>query len=88
MIKLEYDLNYANDTIDELEDKVSTLQETLNYFKELWQKFIEFLKEKFFSTDKYDDFINDLYDEDILDDNDIDVIQNNKNTDKSDDFER
>lgn len=60
--ELEYDLDNANDTIDELEDKVSTLQETLNYFKGLCQKFIEFLKDKFFSNNKYDDFINDLYD--------------------------
>ena len=74
---LQYDLDNANDTIDELEDKVSTLQETLNYFKELWQKFIQFLQDKFFSTNKYDDFINDLYDEDILDCNDIEIIQNN-----------
>jgi len=85
--ELEYDLDNANDTIDELEDKVSSLQEALNYFKELWQKFIEFLKDKFFSSNKYDDFINDLYDEDILDDNDIEVIQNTKDKDK-DDFER
>ena len=86
--ELEYDLNDANETIDELEDKVSTLQETLNYFKDLWQKFIKFLQDKFFSTNKYDDFINDLYDEDIIDDNELDIIQNNKNIDKSDDFER
>ena len=69
-------------------DKVSKLQETLDYFKELWRKFIEFLQDKFFSTNKYDDFINDLYNEDILDENDIEIIQNNKNDDKSDDFER
>lgn len=86
--ELEYDLNDANETIDELEDKVSSLQETLSYFKRLWRKFIEFLQNKFFSTNKYDNFINDLYDEDILDDNEIDIIQNNKNNDKSDDFER
>ena len=77
----------ANETIDELEDKVSKLQETLDFFKELWQKFIRFLHDKFFSTNKYDDFIKDLYDEDILDDNDIDIIQNNKKNDKSDDFD-
>ncbi len=41
----------------------------MNYFKELWNKFI-----KFFSSNKYDDFINDLYDEDILDENDIDIV--------------
>ena len=86
--ELEYDLNDANETIDELEEKVSELQKIVDYFKELWKKFIEFLQNKFFSNDKYDDFINDLYDEDILDDNDIDMIQNNKNNDKSDDFER
>ncbi len=33
-------------------------------------------------------FINDLSSEDILDKNDIDVIQDNKDIDKSDDFER
>ncbi len=86
--ELEYDLNDANETIDELEDKVSELQNIVDYFKKLWKKFIEFLQNKFFSNDKYDDFINDLYDEDILDDNDIEMIQNNKNNDKSDDFER
>lgn len=30
----------------------------------------------------------DLYDEERLDDNEIDIIQNNKNNDKSDEFER
>ena len=44
-----------------LEDKVSKLQETLNYFKELWQKFIEFLQDKLFSSNKYDDIINQLH---------------------------
>ena len=44
-----------------LEDKVSKLQETLNYFKELWQKFIEFLQDKFFSSNKYDDIIDQLH---------------------------
>ena len=86
--ELEYDLNDANETIDELEDKVSELQKIVDYFKELWKKFIEFLQNKFFSTNKYDDFINDLYDEDLLDDNEIIIIQNNKNIDKSDDFEK
>ena len=86
--ELEYDLNDANDTIYELEYKVSKLEETLNYFKELWQKFIKFLQDKFFSSNKYDDFINDLYDEEIIDDNELGIIQNNKNIDKSDDFEK
>jgi len=84
--ELEYDLNEANETIDELEDKVSELQKIVDYFKELWKKFIEFLQNKFFSNDKYDNFINDLYDEDILDENDIDIIQNNSKS--KDDFDR
>ena len=54
--------------------KISTLQETLNYFKELWEKFIEFLQNKFFSSDKYDQVINDLYKEDVIDDEAIDII--------------
>lgn len=73
--ELEYDLNDANVTIDELEDKLSELQKIVEYFKELWKKFIEFLQNKFFSTNKYDDFINNLYDEDILDNDDLDIIQ-------------
>ncbi len=82
--ELEYDLDNANDTIYELEDKASKLEETLNYFKELWSKFIKFLQDKFFSSNKYDDFINDLYNEEILDDEEIDIIQNNSKS-KDDD---
>ncbi len=41
--ELEYDLNDANETIDELEDKLSKLQKIVDYFKELWKNFIEFL---------------------------------------------
>ena len=85
--ELEYDLNEANDTIYELEDKVSKLEETLNYFKELWEKFIKFLQDKFFSSNKYDDIINDLYEEEILDEEEIDIIQNNSKN-KDDDLER
>ena len=84
--ELEYDLNDANDTIYELEDKVSKLEETLNYFKELWKKFIEFLQDKFFSSNKYDDVINELYNEEIIDDDEIDIIQNNSKN--KDDFDR
>lgn len=84
--ELEYDLNETNVTIYELEDKVSKLEKTLNYFKKLWNKFIKFLQDKFFSSNKYDDITNDLYNEDVLNDNDIDIIQNNSKS--KDDFER
>ena len=58
----------------------------LEYFKNLWKRFLEFLQYKFFSTDKYDNIIQDLYNEDILDNDDIDVIQNNKS--KNEEIER
>lgn len=48
--------------------KVDKLQETLNYFKELWNKFIKFLQDKFFSSNKYDDLIDELHEEEIIDD--------------------
>ena len=68
---LENRLDFANDTIDMLEDKVDKLQETLNYFKELWNKFIKFLQDKFFSSNKYDDLIDELHKEEIIDDDDL-----------------
>lgn len=58
---LQYVLNNVNDTNDMLEDKVAELQKLFDYFKNFRNKFIEFLKDKFFSTNKYDNFINDLY---------------------------
>ena len=85
---LKFDLENANDTVDELEDKVSALQQALDYFKELWRKFIEFLQDKFFSTNKYDDFINELHEKNVNDDNDLDNIQNNYKDNEKDDFER
>lgn len=57
---------------------MAKLKNIVDYFKNLWRKFIEFLQNKFLSTDKYDDIIKDLYNEDILDNDDIDIIQNNK----------
>ena len=59
-----------------LEDKVSKLQEALDFFKELWNKFIKFLQDKFFSSNKYDDLIDELHDEEIIDNDDLEVIQN------------
>ena len=87
---LENRLDFANDTIDMLENKVDKLQEALDYFKELWQKFIKFLQDKFFSSNKYDDIIDELHEEEIIDDNDLEVIQNefSSNYSKDDDLER
>ena len=73
-----------------LEDKVDNLQEALDYFKELWNKFIKFLQDKFFSSNKYDDLIDELHEEEIIDDEDLEVIQNeySSNYSKDDDLER
>lgn len=84
------ELEFSDDAIDMLEDKVSKLQETLNYFKELWKKFIQFLQDKFFSTDKYDEIIEELHNENVIDDNDLDIIQNEYSSykRKADDLEK
>lgn len=73
-----------------LEDKVSKLQEALDYFKELWKSFIKFLQDKFFSSNKYDDLIDELHEEEIIDDDNLEVIQNefSSNYSKDDDLER
>ena len=59
-----------------LEDKVSKLQETLDYFKELWKKFFNFLQDKLFSSNKYSELIDELLEGKIIDDDDLEVIQN------------
>ena len=84
------ELEFAEDTIDMLEDKVSKLQEALDYFKESWKKFIKFLQDKFFSSNRYDDFIDELHEEEIIDDDDLKIIQNefSSNYAKDDDLER
>ena len=72
--RLKYNLESERDRVDELEDEVSRLEQTLNYFTELWNKFIEFLQNKFFSSNKYDDLIDELYKNDILDKKDRSII--------------
>ena len=54
--------------------------------KELCDKLIKFLQDKFFSTNKDDDIIDELYEEEILYNDDMDTIRNEYN--KEDDLER
>ena len=70
--------------------KVSKLQEALDFFKELWNKFIKFLQDKFFSSNKYGDLIDELHHEEIIDNDDLEVIQNEFSSynSKDDDLER
>ena len=88
--RLKSNLESERDRVDELEDEVSRLEQTLNYFKELWNKFIEFLQNKFFSSNKYDDLIDELYKNDILDKKDMSIIENEYADikEKDDEFER
>ena len=88
--KLEDELVDANETIDELEEKVTKLEKALNYFKALWKKLIEFLQDKFFTNDKYDEIINELHEEEIINDDDLTIIKNEYEVyeDKDDDLER
>ena len=64
--KLKFRLESERYRVDELEDEVSRLNQTLNYFKELCNKFIEFLQNKFFLSNKYDDLIDELCDKKLL----------------------
>lgn len=88
--RLNTTIKNQNDKIDDLEDKVDILQEIVNNFRKIWDRFIMFLQNKFFSNDeKYEDIIDDLYYKDILNYKDIEKIQNNyKNKNRDDDFER
>lgn len=89
--RLKFNLESERDRVDELEDEVSRLNQTLNHFKELWEKFIKFLQDKFFSSNKYDDLINELHNEEIIDDEDLNSIHNQYNDYKQeidDSFER
>ena len=56
----------------------------------LWNKFIKFLQDKFFSSNKYDDLIDKFHEEVIIDDDDLEIIQNeySSNYSKDDDLER
>ena len=89
--KLNEKIEEKNDEIYDLKKEVNNLQIIVNYFKNLWNKLLMFLQNKFYSNDeKYDDVINDLYYKDILKEKDMNIIQNNyskEDKNKDDDFE-
>ena len=85
-----------NDTIKEkdneisfLKSKMQDLKDTLEYWKDKFNKLISFLHNKLHSwydkDDKYIDVVNDMYDDIVLDDDDIEELDLNK---EKDDFER
>ena len=72
-----------------LKSKINDLKNTLDYFKEKFEKLISLLYNKLHSwydkEDKYIGVVNDMYEDNILDDDDIKDIKLSK---EKDDFER
>ena len=80
--------NYSNE-ISFLKSKIKDLQNTLEYWKDKFEKLISFLHDKLHSwydkDDKYIDVVNDMYNDNVLDDGDIEELDLSK---EKDDFER
>ena len=85
-----------NDTIKEkdneisfLKSKIYNLKNTLEYWKDKFEKLISFLHDKLHSCydkdDKYIDVVNDMYEDNVLAEDDIEELDLSK---EKDDFER
>ena len=72
-----------------LKSKMQDLKNTLNYWKDKFEKLISFLHDKLHSwydkDDKYIDVVNEMYDDNVLDDDDIEDLDLSK---EKDDYER
>ena len=72
-----------------LKSKISNLKNTLEYWKDKFEKLISFLHDKLHSwydkDDKYIDVVNDMYDDNVLNDEDIEELDLSN---EKDDFER
>ena len=72
-----------------LKSKLQDLKNTLDYWKDKFEKLISFLHDKLHSwydkDEKYIDVVNDMYDDNVLDDDDIEELDLSK---EKDDFER
>ena len=72
-----------------IKSKIKYIQNTLEYWKDKFEKLISFLHSKNHSwydkDDKYIDVVNDMYEDNVLDDNDIDDLDWSK---EKDGFER
>lgn len=73
-----------------LKSKINDLKETIDYWKDKFNKLISFLHNKLHTwydkDDKYVDVVNDMYEDEVLDDDDIEDLDLNK--EKNDDLER
>ena len=95
---LEKKIDKQEDEIDDLKEKNSKLQITINFFENLFDRLVKFIKYKMFGKEKeredYWNFSKDLYTHNIFSDKTIKSIQDdyvwNKENDKSkekDDYE-
>ena len=84
--KLNTKLYHQEYVIDELKDEVSRLKQVVEYFKELWDKVLQYFKDKFYSSNMYDNMINEMEDKNIFTEKDIDKITGQEDI-KKDDFE-
>ena len=95
---LEKKIDKQEDEIDDLKEKNSKLQSTINFFENLFDRLVKFIKDKMFGKEKeredYWNFSKDLYTHNIFSDKTIKSIQDdyvwNKENDKSkekDDYE-
>ena len=80
---LEKNNNEKDKEIISLKNKIFSLSNTIEYWKNRFEKLIDFLHSKihnwFDKDDKYIDVINDMYQDNVLDDEDINDLELEKN---------
>lgn len=83
---LENKVNKQKDEIDDLKEKNSKLQSTINFFENLFDRLVKFIKNKMFGQEKeredYWNFSKDLYTHNIFSDKTIDDIRSDYNYSK------
>ena len=86
---LNNNIKEKDNEISFLKSKISSLKNTVEYWKDKFDKLITFLHSKLYTwydkDDKYIDVVNDMYEDNVLDDKDIKDLDLNK---EKDDFER
>ena len=86
---LNVTIKEKDNEISFLKSKIHDLKNTLEYWKDKFEKLISFLHNKLHSwyekDDKYIDVVNDMYEDNVLDDDDIEELDLSK---EKDDFER
>ena len=89
MKTLNNNIKEKDNKISFLKSKISSLRNAIDYWKDKFDKVIDFLHSKLHNwydkDDKYIDVVNDMYEDNVLDDDDIKDLKLNK---EKDDFER